>query len=248
MRTRVTKPSLAAVLVLVLATTALISASPAVQALTLDTTNKVALTGSTVNANVTVGVKAGDWMEYNVTYMGASDPPQEFPNWFRFRITDVQDTNITAEMTFEALDGQISTHSNTYDLKIGVLNLLVVPAGLTYADIFYHQDHGNITIAGTESATYAGITRVAFYAIFDEKEVNWDKATGIFLQSEQVLNETDVAQKVTLSATSLWYDPSTAPDNSELDQMVFYAKVIVVIAVVAIIAFLLLRTLKKRGK
>jgi len=247
MRTHVTKPSLVAVLVLILTTTALMAASPTVEALTPDTAAKVALTGSTVNANVTVGVKAGDWMEYNVTYVGSGDPPEEYPNWFKFQITDVQGTSITGKMTYEMLNGTTTTDTYTHDLKIGVLQLLVVPAGLTYADVFYHEDYGNITIAGTEEGTYAGGTRTAFYATFTEKKVYWDKPTGIFLQSEQVLNDTDITQTVTISATNRWIAPN-ASDNSEIDQIVFYAKVIAVVAVVAIIAALLLRMMKKRGK
>jgi hypothetical protein len=249
MRTRVNKPSLATVLVLVLTVTLLVAASPTAEALTLDTTAKTVLTGSTINANVTVGVKAGNWMEYNVTYVGAADPPQEYPTWFRFKIIDVQGTSITANMTYKMINGTISRNSHTYDLKTGVLQLLVVPAGLTYADVFYHEDYGNITIVDTETGTYAGQTRTAAYAIFEEKKVYWDKATGIFLQSEQNFlnpNNQTVAQKVTISATNLWQDPN-APDNLEMDEIVFYAKIVVVIVILAIIVLLLIR-LRKRGK
>jgi len=250
MRTHVSKPSLVAVLVLILTTTAIIAASPTVEALTLDTAAKVALTGSTVNANVTVGVKAGDWMEYNVSYVGSGDPPEEYPNWFKFQITDVQETSISANMTYEMLNGTTTKSSHTYDLKTGVLQLLVVPAGLTYADVFYHEDYGNITIAGTEEGTYAGGTRTAFYATFNEIKVYWDKPTGIFLQSKQeILNDNNetIEQTVTISATNRWIAPN-ASNNSEIDQILFYAKIIALVAVVAIIAVLLLRMMKKRGK
>lgn len=249
MRTRVNKPSLATVLVLVLTATLLVTASPTAEALTLDDVASVVLTGFPINSNVTVGVKSGDWMEYNVTYVGAADPPENYPKWFRFHITEIQGTSITATMTYEAVNGTVSNSSHTNDLKIGVLQLLVVPAGLTYADVFYHEIFENITIAGTETGTYAGETRTAFYATFDEKEVYWDKETGVFLQSEQVLesNNKTAAQKVMISATNLWQDQTAAPDNSGLDQIVFYAKVIVAVAVVAIIVVLLLR-IKKSGK
>ncbi|MBN1785271.1 MAG: hypothetical protein JW815_05995 [Candidatus Bathyarchaeota archaeon] len=247
MKTHVTNTSLVAFLVLILTTTALVDASPTVVELTPDTAAKVALTGSTVNANVTVGVKAGDWMEYNVTYVGSGDPPEEYANWFKFQITDVQGTSITGKMIYEMLNGTTTTSNHTYDLKSGVLNLLVVPAGLKYADVFYHEDYGNITIAGTEESTYAGGTRTAFYATFTEKKVYWDKPTGIFLQSEQVLNGTEIAQKVMISATNRWIDPN-ASDNSEIDNIVFYAKIIAVVATVAIIAVLLIRMMKKREK
>lgn len=250
MRTLVSKPSLAAVLVLVLTTTLPMAASPAVEALTLDATDKLALTGSTINANVTVGVKAGDWMEYNATYGGAGNPPESYPTWFRYHIKEVKGTNITATITSEAVNGQTTEITNKYDLKTGVLELLVVPAGLTYADVFYHEKYGNITIAGIEDGTYSGVTRTAFHTTFDNITVYWDKPTGIFLQSEQEFLNTDnqtVTQKVTISATNLWIDPNVV-DNSEMDQIVFYAKIIAVVVIVAIIVVLLIRTIRKKEK
>jgi hypothetical protein len=182
--------------------------------------------------------------------VGSGDPPEEYPNWFKFQITDVQGTSITGKMTYEMLNGTTTPSNHTYDLKTGFLQLLVVPAGLTYADVFYHEDFGNITIAGTEEGTYAGGARTAFYATFNEIKVYWDKSTGIFLQSEQeILNNNNVTikQTVTISATNRWIDPN-ASNNSETDQIVFYAKVIAVLAVVTIIALLLLRMMKKKGK
>ena len=248
MRTQVTKASLTAVLVLILTVASLMTVVSTAEAYTLDETAKTVLTGSTINSNVTVGVKAGNWMEYTATYVGAADPPDDYPNWFRFKITDVQETTITATLKYEMVNGTTTTNSYTCNLKTGVLQLLVVPAGLTYADVFYHEKYGNITIVDTETGTYAGQTRTAAHAIFDGIEIYWDKHTGIFLQSEQqVMNDDNqtVAQKVTLSATNLWQETNAA-DNSETDQIVFYAKVVAVIAVVAVIVFLLLRLRKSR--
>ena len=249
MRIRVTTQPWTAFLVLFLVTTSFMVASPTVQALTPDATGKVTLTGSTINSNVTVGVKSGDWMEYKVTYGGDGDPPESYPTWFRYDIKNVQGTSITATITYESINGVISNVTNTYNLKTGVLNLLVVPAGLTYADVFYHEQYGNITIAGTEEGTYAGIKRTAFQATFDNITVYWDKPTGIFLKSEQEFFNYDnltVTQHVQISATNLWFDPN-AVDNSELDQIVFYAKVVAVV-LVAVIVVVLLTRLRKRGK
>ena len=249
MMTQVTKPSLASYLVLVLVTTSLMATSPVVVALTSDVIDKAVITGSTINANVTVGVKAGDWVEYNVTYGGDGDPPESYPIWFRYHITKVQGTNITATLTSEAVNGQITPITNTYDLKTGVLELLVAPAGLNYADVFSHEKYGNITIVRSEEDTYAGGTRTAFLATFDNITVYWDQPTGIFLKSAQEFfnneNQT-VTQKVRISATNLWINPNAGPDTSEMDQIVFYAKVLVVIAVLVIIAVLLIRTLRKK--
>ena len=243
MRTRVNKPFISTILVLVLTATLLMTASPTAEALTLDTPAKTVLTGNPINSNVSVGVKQGDWMEYNVTYIGAAAPPEDYPTWFRFQITKVQGTSITADMTYEAVNGTISTSSYTYDLKTGVLQLLVVPAGLTYADVFYHEKYENISIADTESGTYAGETRTAVHATFDDIEAYWDKETGIFLQSEQVLdsNNKTVAQQVMIAATNVWHYPTAAPDQSGLDPNVVNGVAIAVIVIVGIIAFFIIR-------
>ena len=250
MRPLFSKESLSAVLVLALFTTLLMTTSPMVEAITLDDANKFALTGSTINANVTVGVKAGDWMEYTVTYGGSANPPESYPIWFRFQIKEVQGTNITATITYESVKGAVSDVTSTYDLKTGVLELLVVPAGLTYADVFYHEKYGNITIAKTEDGAYAGGIRTACHATVDNITIHWDKPTGIFLQSEQEFLNNDnqtVTQKVRIASTNLWINPN-AINNSEMEQIVFYAKVIAVFVVVAIIVVFLLLTIRKKGK
>jgi hypothetical protein len=246
MRTRVTKPCLVTILVLVLTATSLMTSVSTAEATSLDTADSTVLTGVPINSNVTVGVKAGDWMEYTATYVGATDPPQEYPKGFKFQIIDVEGTLITANMTYEALNGTISKNSGTYDLKTGVLQLLVIPAGLTYADVFFNKEYGNITIAGTETGTYAGQTRTVVYATFNDKKVYWDQYTGIFLQSQQVLNGTDVEQDVKLFATNLWLNPN-AQDNSGTDEFVFYVKIVVLLVIAAIILVLLIR-IRKRGK
>jgi len=248
MRTRVNKPFLATVLVLVLTATLLMMASPIAEALNVDTTATVVFTADPTYPDVSVGVKQGDWMEYNVTYIGG-DGPEEYPKWIRFHITNIQGTSITADLTFERVNGTISTVSSTDDLKTGVLQFLVVSAGLNVGDPVYHESYENITIDGTESGTYAGSTRTAVHATFDGIKVYWDKATGIFLKSEQILEyeEENVAQIVLISATNVWQEPTTDTDHSGLDSTVLYAIIVAVIAIVAITAFFLIR-IKKSGK
>lgn len=248
MRTRVNKPFIATILVLVLTATLLMMASPIAEALNVDTTAAVVFTAEPTDSDVSVGVKQGDWMEYNVTYIGG-DGPEEYPKWIRFHITNIQGTSITADLTYERVNGTITTVSGTDDLKTGVLQFLVVSAALNVGDPVYHESYENITINGTESGTYAGETRTAVYATFDGIKVYWDKATGIFLQSEQILeydNKT-VAQLVMISETNVWQEPTTDTDNSGLDSTVLYAIIIAVIAIVAITAFFLIQK-KKNGK
>jgi hypothetical protein len=54
----------------------------------------------TVVAEVSVGVKEGDWIEYTVTYPGS--PVTTYPKWFRIEINNVPRISITADLTVES--------------------------------------------------------------------------------------------------------------------------------------------------
>ena len=94
------------------------------------------LSQSYVLAQIAVGVKAGNWIEYNISYSGS--PPDFYPAWIRIDVTNVQGTKITADLSGEQLDGTLVTNSGTYDLETGVLDLLLIPAGLDVGNKFYH--------------------------------------------------------------------------------------------------------------
>ena len=66
--------------------------------------------------------------EYNITYTGT--PPDYYPSWVRIDVTNIQGTSITATLTVERLNGTSDTDSGTFDLETGVLDLLLIPAGL----------------------------------------------------------------------------------------------------------------------
>ncbi len=190
------------------------------------------ISSATVLAEVSVGVKTGDWIEYNITYIGS--PPDEYPEWIKIEITNIQGSSITANLTVQRLDGTKATNTGTFDLEIGVPDLLLIPAGLDIGDKFYHAGLGNITILGEEEYTYAGAKRTVVYSIVDQILLHWDRTTGILLQSDQSTD--DFTQTMMPDKTNMWQAQIFG-----LEPIIFYALMIVVIIIVALVAFFLLR-------
>ena len=190
------------------------------------------VSSTTVFAQVSVGVHEGDWIEYGVSYTSA--PPDNFPNWVRIDVTNIQGTSITATLTVERLNGTSDTNSGTFDLQMGVPDLLLIPAGLGVGDEFYHEAFGNITIDGSEEDLYVGAKRSVVYAPIEQTSLHWDQATGILLQSNQY---TDTFTQIFLvDNTNMWQ-----PQILGLDSTIFYGLIVSIVAVIVIIVVYLLR-------
>lgn len=185
-----------------------------------------------VSAQVSVGVQQGDWIEYSVIYTGS--PPSHYPKWIRIEVTDIQETIIFTDLTVERLDGTSETNSGTYDLEIGVFNLLLIPAGLEVGDEFYHEDFGEIAINGTEEYTYTDAKRTVVYATVEQASIHWDKATGILLQGNQSTD--DFTQKLLVDKTNMWQLQSFG-----LDSALLYILIVAILVLIAVVAVLLFR-------
>ena len=183
-------------------------------------------------AQVSVGVKDGDWIEYEISYTGS--PPNTYPKWMKIEITNIQGTSITADLTVERLDGTSDTNSGTFNLETGVIDLLLIPANLEVGEEFYHEDFGNIAIEGTEENAYAEANRVLNYATIEQLAIHWDKTTGILVQSDQ--STEDFTQKLIADKTNMWQ-----PQIFGLDSTIFYVLIVAIFVIIAIIAFLLLK-------
>src|SRR3989304_1752884 len=82
------------------------------------------------HGEISVGVKEGDWIEYEVTTTGTS--PEEFNiTWARMEILNVQGPEISANVTREALNGTLSSLVMTFNLERGKIGAwFIIPAGL----------------------------------------------------------------------------------------------------------------------
>jgi hypothetical protein len=185
-----------------------------------------------ISAQITLGVKKGDWIEYNLNYSGSA--PSEYPKWIKIDVLNVEGTNITAKLTLLRIDGTTQTVNGTYDLETGVLDLLLIPANLDLGDDFFHADFGNVLIDGIEEYTYCDANRIVNHATIEGIECHWDKITGILLQSEHSTD--DFNQKMVADKTNMW-----EAQIFGLDSIIFYILILVILVIIAIVVVIVLK-------
>jgi hypothetical protein len=177
------------------------------------------------SSEVRTGVKAGDWIMLNYTFVNApnatSSPSNvSFPFLTRMKveILSVNTTQVSVDirMTTHMSDGTEINQTGTLNLTTGaetepVLFLgLVVPADLAVGDPVYVSPYGNATITGETTRTYVGVSRSVVLANFSyqsplvtqELTFYWHKETGVIVETEI----TSVGTNGTLRAveTNMW--------------------------------------------
>ena len=98
-----------------------------------------------VQGELPVGVKQGDWIEYNVETTG--NPPEEHNvTWARMEIIRVQGDEVDVNVTTQARNGTISSLVMMLNLSKGVIGAWwIIPANLGPGDTFY-DDFLNYTV------------------------------------------------------------------------------------------------------
>ena len=187
---------------------------------------------------LSVGVKVGDWIKYKVTTTG--NPPEVHNVQFaRMEIVSVQGPEIKANVTTQDNSGVFSSLIMDMNLEKGQVGAwFLIPSNLDVGDSFYDINLGrNITIEGQEQKNYAGAVRTVVNATTSERIKDWDKVTGVFVKSIDTLPGYTI--NATAIRTNMWN-----PQILGLDQTVFYALVVVVVAVITVVivgVFMVLR-------
>src|SRR5665648_1148861 len=116
------------------------------------------------SANLSVGVKSGDWIEYTVTYTGS--PPQGHEViWARMEVLEVTGTNISVSVTSRFSDGSNENIHATLDLQTGhLIDDFIIPANLNVGDTFLDENYGKLTITDARPRQYAGAVRTVLSA------------------------------------------------------------------------------------
>ena len=147
---------------------------------------------SIVYAEPTVGVKEGDWIEYDVDITGkGSPPPTHDVRWFRIDVLEVQGTAFSTNFTVRYANGTIGSAVWYFNFTEGnVRGWIIIPSNLGPGDTFYdYSIHTgipvNVTIQSEEQKTVMDASRTVTYGSDNFRHKTWDKATGVFLHAEE---------------------------------------------------------------
>ena len=192
-----------------------------------------------VFAELSVGVKKGDWIEYQVTSTGSPTAGHDI-NWARMEILDVQGTNITVKITSRYPNESTEELNSTLNFETGqLIDDFIIPANLKTGDTFYDQNLGNVTISRAEEHEYAGATRTVLYASTSQNTYVWDQATGVSVEGTSLTPEYSIHTIV--DKTNMWQS------SEGLDVTAFYLVTVLVLIIIATIIVVAMWYRKERA-
>jgi hypothetical protein len=207
-----------------------------------------------------VGVKEGDWIEYEVSVAGVgSMPPTHDVRWFKMEVLPVEGAAFSVNLTSRydnGTEGSVIWKFNFTEGNVG--GWLIIPSNLGQEDTFYDswtffdtREQTNVTIEGQEQKTLLGATRTVTYGHDWLRHKEWDKATGVFVATTEVYKNVtnragwyieDLTVTVTAIATNMW-----SPQILGLDQPVFYAVAAVGVVLVVLTLSSILLMVRRKG-
>ncbi|HUJ84367.1 MAG TPA: hypothetical protein VLV84_02045 [Candidatus Acidoferrales bacterium] len=197
-------------------------------------------------AQTSVGVKAGNWVEYSVETTGAVPAAQDL-TWAKIEIVDIEGEAFHANFTVKYVNGTLSTSLRFFNFSAGnVQAWIIIPANLSPGQTFYDSSiNSNVPIQGQIQKTVAGADRTVTYTNSTlggvQRNKEWDKDTGFYIQSADNLGTYTVnAQAI---ATNIW-----SPQILGLNQNVFYLVVTIIVLVIAVIVVLAVISRKNKRK
>jgi hypothetical protein len=192
-------------------------------------------------ANVSLGVKQGNWIEYQVSLSG-TPPADHAVNWSRIEIVTVEGNAATLNVTSQLINGTYQYQNVPLNLDLGQLgDEFLIPANLNVGDSFYDATNGNVTITGTEQRTVAGVERTLITASTQYTTFWWDKQTGIVVEANSSYPSANFGIDTIADKTNMWQS-SIGFDSS------YYIAIFVVLFIIIAAIFLLIRRQMKRTK
>ena len=204
-------------------------------------------------ADFSVGVKQGDWIEYQVKVVGIPVPRYNV-TWASINVTSVQGENLGLYIETRFTNGSYLLENINVNLETKPGDSFIIPSNLNVGDEFYNPSIGNITISSVEQRTVLGAERTIVSAVTQYTTYYWDRQTGILVQATTTApagldTGFGISQGFTVytktSGTNIWQ-----PQILGLDLSLFYALIVTVVVVVATIAAVLVwrqRTISKRA-
>jgi hypothetical protein len=187
-----------------------------------------------------IGVKAGDWIEFNANTTG-NLPPGHDVIWFKMEIINTTGTQIFVNIVAESHNGTLTSSIRTIDFATGDTQAWIfIPANLGPGDSFYdNTTNSTVTIQGEKTETIDGVARTITYVHTAQRNKEWDKATGVFVQTIDTLPGYNATADT--YATNMW-----VPQILGFDPTVFYAiiSVIIILVIAAILVIIAYRRKK----
>jgi hypothetical protein len=160
-------------------------------------------------ASFSLGVKTGDWIEYDV--QGSLSPEYGLKLGF----LNVTGTSLAMEVTQSTLTGALLNHTENIDFAtnqdfpIAFLraHAYLIPNGSEVGDtVDLGVEFGNRTILSETTGTYAGVTRnVAccnFTLELNQYTFYWDKQTGVLV--EAIMSHDTASNSLSAIDTNMW--------------------------------------------
>lgn len=177
------------------------------------------------SAEIFIGVKEGDSVEYNVTAIG-NVPEEHDVDKAKIEVVDVEVNRIFIKLTSIFQDGSEETEDSILDLEMGHIgDAFIIPANLSEGDTFLKQTEGTITISGVEQKTYAGSERTVVTATTTYTEFYWDQTTGLLVEATSTY--TDFTITTQAEKTNIW--PTTTIGLDQIVTIVLLAMAVAVI-------------------
>lgn len=150
-----------------------------------------------------VGVKNGDWIEYDFQQTSPTDLTEriEFTGisgtMLTLNITDINpgtDTTPSSVVSNQIVNIDLSTTQDRGLTPSGLVSTraIIIPNDTRVGDSVYLGDFGNETILGEAIGNYAGVDRTVLYANFtfqmgdmlpSQYTLNWDKQSGVLVEA-----------------------------------------------------------------
>lgn len=179
-----------------------------------------------------VGVKEGDWIEYDITVTGTSTPPPTHDvRWFRMDVLKVQGAAFSVNVTARYVNGTLGSEIWKFNFAEGDLGgWLIIPANLSAGEKFYDSSRHtgkpvNVTVRGQEQRTVCGASRIVTFGNDSIRHKEWDMITGVSVSSHEVYRNItnkagwyidDLTVDIQAVATNLWSPQSQRQDNTML--------------------------------
>jgi hypothetical protein len=206
----------------------------------------------------TVGVREGDWMEYDISVDGTGSlPPSHDVRWMRMEVLTVDGYAFSANVTVRYANGTIGSSIWKYDFFEGNTGgWTIIPANLGAGDTFFDSHIScDVIIAYEEQKTLLGASRAITGGSDELREVKeWDKATGFFTCSVEVYKNAtnsegyyigDLRVTIHAVATNVW---DRQIFGWEKNVFVLTVSVLVLIVAISVSALIIWQKEKQKRK